>query len=135
MDNNRLLARLLQKRFPDSAKEPAPLTRITKECLLNLSALWRRLAKDREERYQTGKDLQVDLRNLKRKLEVNAEIDRTVPPELRAATSPTSGDGRVPVTNSAAALGTASAGISHSPSSAEFIVSGIKQHKLAAAVA
>lgn len=117
-------------------KEPAPLTRYTKEVPSELERIVAKtLAKDREERYQTGKDLQVDLRNLKRKLEVNAEIDRTLPPELRAVTPSTSGDGRVPVTNSAAALGTAPAGISHSPSSAEFIVSGIKRHKLTAAVA
>jgi len=117
-------------------KEPAPLTRYTKEVPSELERIIAKtLTKDREERYQTAKDLQVDLRNLKRKLEVNAEIDRTAPPELRAATPPTSGDGRVPATNSAAALGTTSAGISHSPSSAEFVVSGIKQHKLAAAIA
>jgi tetratricopeptide (TPR) repeat protein len=35
------------------------------------------LAKDPGERYQTAKDLLIDLRNLKRKLELHAEIDRT----------------------------------------------------------
>ena len=41
------------------------------------------LAKDPDERYQTAKDLLIDLRNLKRKLEIHAEIDRTAP-ETRA---------------------------------------------------
>ena len=36
------------------------------------------LTRDREERYQTMKDLMIDLRSLKRKLEVDAEIERTV---------------------------------------------------------
>ena len=35
------------------------------------------LTKNCEERYQSAKDLLIDLRNLKRKLEVDAEIDRT----------------------------------------------------------
>ena len=39
------------------------------------------LAKDKNERYQTAKDLLIDLRNLRRKLDVDAEIERTVAPE------------------------------------------------------
>ncbi len=35
------------------------------------------LAKDREERYQTAKDLLIDLRQLKKQLEVQSEIERT----------------------------------------------------------
>ena len=35
------------------------------------------LAKEKDERYQTAKDLLIDLRNLRRKLDVDAEIDRT----------------------------------------------------------
>ena len=45
------------------------------------------LVKNPDERYQSAKDLLIDLRNLKRKLEVDGEIDRTVPPELRVPTS------------------------------------------------
>jgi serine/threonine protein kinase len=36
------------------------------------------LTKNCDERYQSAKDLLIDLRNLKRKLEVDAEIDRTI---------------------------------------------------------
>src|SRR5688572_28432119 len=109
-------------------KEPAPLTRDTKEVPSELERIIAKtLTKDREERYQTAKDLQVDLRNLKRKLEVDAEIDRTVPPELRAATSTSGSQGHSTASNAPAA-GTAA------PSSAEYIVSGIKQHKVAALV-
>lgn len=74
------------------------------------------LAKDKNERYQTAKDLLIDLRNLRRKLDVDAEIERTV------ATS----DLSAPSTQPAA---------SNRTSSAEYIVSGIKQHKFIAIVA
>src|SRR6266511_5754402 len=69
-------------------KEPPPLTRFAREVPAELERIvTKALTKDREERYQTAKDMLIDLRNLKRKLEVDAEIDRTVPPELRAAVS------------------------------------------------
>jgi eukaryotic-like serine/threonine-protein kinase len=42
------------------------------------------LAKDPEERYQTARDLLIDLRILRRKLEVNAEIERAHPEQVRA---------------------------------------------------
>ena len=116
-------------------KEPAPLTRYANEVPAELERIvTKALTKDREERYQTAKDLLIDLRNLKRKLEVDAEIDRTVPSELRAATSTSSSQGGTPATASGAAAATAPAGAAHAASSAEYIVSGIKQHKLAAAL-
>ena len=77
------------------------------------------LAKDKNERYQTAKDLLIDLRNLRRKLDVDAEIERTVAPASQGLTSP--------ATNTVATAPTTS--------SAEYIVSGIKQHKLAVIVA
>jgi len=82
------------------------------------------LAKDKNERYQTAKDLLIDLRNLRRKLDVDAEIERTVAPVLRSSSAANS---EAPATNPAANAATAS--------SAEYIVSGIKQHKLAVIVA
>ncbi|HVS82217.1 MAG TPA: protein kinase [Pyrinomonadaceae bacterium] len=115
-------------------KEPAPLTRYTHEVPAELERIvTKALTKDREERYQTAKDLLIDLRNLKRKLEVDAEIDRTAPPELRTL-GPTSSGQSTPATASGAAA-TAPASAAHAASSAEYIVSGIKQHKLAAAIA
>ena len=79
------------------------------------------------------KDLPIDLRYLGRKLEVDAEIDRTMPPEFRPATSTSSGLS-VPATASNVAT-TAQGRTARSASSPEYIVSGIKQHKLAAATA
>ena len=86
------------------------------------------LTKDPEERYQSAKDLQIDLRNLKRRTEVEAEIDRTVPFELRTASS-TVGQGATDHAVSRPTVGSSSAA-----SSAEYIVSGIRRHKLGAAI-
>jgi len=45
------------------------------------------LAKEREERYQTVKDLALDLKALKRELEIETELERSVAPELKAGDS------------------------------------------------
>ncbi|HYW71974.1 MAG TPA: protein kinase [Pyrinomonadaceae bacterium] len=67
-------------------KEPPPLTRFAPAIPEELDRIvTKALEKDREERYQTAKDLLIDLRHLKRKIEVDAEIDRTLTPEFRAA--------------------------------------------------
>src|SRR5262249_22894697 len=74
-------------------KEPLPLNRFSHDVPAELERIvTKALTKERDERYQTAKDLLIDLRNLKRRIEVDAEIDRTVPPELRGAAS-TAGDG------------------------------------------
>src|SRR5207302_170817 len=118
-------------------KEPAPLTRYANEVPDELERIVAKaLTKDPDERYQTAKDLLIDLRHLKRKLEVDAEIDRTVPPELRAAVATHSG---ASVGTASGAVATATAGAPHAASSAEYIVSEIRRHKkgvgvLAAAV-
>ena len=87
------------------------------------------LAKEKDERYQTAKDLLIDLRNLRRKLDVDAEIERTVAPQLRS----TSGSASRASTQSTQANAEATNAAQAQPtSSAEFLVSGINQHRLAA---
>jgi len=117
-------------------REPAPLTRYAHEVPAELERIVNKaLTKDTEERYQSAKDLLIDLRNFKRKLEVDAEIDRTVSPELRTASSTKSGkDPGTPAT-AADVSAVATANVIPSASSAEFIFSGIKQHKLLALAA
>jgi TolB-like protein/Flp pilus assembly protein TadD len=115
-------------------KEPAPLTRYSKEVSGELERITSKaLTKKREERYQTARDLLIDLRNLKRKVEVDAEIDRTGAAEFRAAPSSPSGQS-APATVSHSAEATAPAGV-HGGSSAEYIFSGIKRHRLAVLLA
>ena len=51
-------------------KEPPPLTHFAPEVPPELERIVRKaLCKDKEERYQTVKDLQIDLKNLRRELE------------------------------------------------------------------
>jgi serine/threonine protein kinase len=72
-------------------KEPAPLSNVPAELQRIVS---KAITKDPDERYQTAKDMLIDLRSLKTRLELNAEIERTssaeterdvvVPPEQPA---------------------------------------------------
>src|SRR2546430_1631866 len=103
--------------------DPPPLARFAEGVPDRLEEIVAKaLAKDPNHRYQTAKDLLIDLRNLSRKLDVDAEIERTLPPEFRAGkTTMTTASGFAPATTANA-------------SSAQYIVSGIKAHKLAAAV-
>jgi len=92
---------------------PADLTRIVRRCL----------AKDPDDRYQSIREAAIELRELRREQEGAAELDSTVPPSSVGSTVSSETGGEV-----AASAATAPV------SSAEFIVSGIKQHKLAAAL-
>src|SRR5437870_3268478 len=94
---------------------PNHLQRIVRRCL----------AKDPDDRYQTIKDVAIELRELRRDLAGTTGIDTTVAPTTAGSIL----DSRAraePIASSTAP--------STSPSSAEYIVSGIKQHKLAVAV-
>jgi TolB-like protein/Flp pilus assembly protein TadD len=104
-------------------REPAtPISDLRPDTPNHLQRIVRRcLAKDPDDRYQTIKDVAIELRELRRELAGSAGIDLTVAP------STGSGPDRE-VLNSHAASGASRV------SSAEYIVSGIKQHKLAAAI-
>jgi eukaryotic-like serine/threonine-protein kinase len=59
-------------------KEPAPLTEVAPDTPTELQhVVGKALRKDREERYQTAKDLLVDLRQLKKQTEAGVELERT----------------------------------------------------------
>jgi serine/threonine protein kinase/tetratricopeptide (TPR) repeat protein len=114
-------------------REPPPLTRFATDVPEELDRIvTKALTKDREERYQTAKDLLIDLRHLKRKLEVDAEIDRTVPPEVRAAVSTQS---RAGTSTASGAVAAATVSAARQVSSAEYIVNEIKHHRKGAAIA
>src|SRR6266508_3049522 len=106
-----------------AGKEPAPLARFAPDTPPELQRIVSKaLTKDREERYQTAKDLLIDLKKLKQRLDVEAEIERTVPPELRTSAS-------------AAKTASSTTGEEiHHVSSAEYIVSEIKRHKKGSAL-
>jgi len=104
---------------------PAELERIVEKAL----------TKEKEERYQLAKDLGLDLKRLKQRLEVEAELERSITPEeeARQASGRLSVGSREPAisgtTQAAAAAPTAEASAAHTVSSAEYVVGEIKRHK------
>ena len=116
-------------------KEAAPLTRFARDVPAELERIVRKsLSKDCEERYQSAKDVLIDLRNLKRKLEVDAEIERTAPPELRSTMS-TGSERSAPATASPIAAASSASVAPVTASSVEYLVSNIKRHKLTTIIA
>jgi eukaryotic-like serine/threonine-protein kinase len=58
-------------------REPVPLAKWTPEVPIPLEEIVKKaLAKDREERYQTAKDLLIDLQGLRHELAIEAEVER-----------------------------------------------------------
>ncbi|MDQ3257657.1 MAG: protein kinase, partial [Acidobacteriota bacterium] len=108
-------------------REPAPLARYAGEVPAELQRIaTKALAKDREKRYQTVKDLLIDLKNLRDELEFEAKLERSVPPEIRSEAGAKGAlDPAVP---------TGSVEAAHPTSGAEYLIGGIKRHKRAAAI-
>ena len=123
-----VLAMILHREPPSlllyQSQLPAELERIVEKAL----------AKERDARYQTAKDLSVDLKRLKQRLEVDAELERSITPEEEARrTGALAGAGAgVTATRSTAVATNEAAGSTHTASSAEYVVNEIKQHKRAA---
>src|ERR1051326_1575993 len=110
-------------------KEPPPIARFAPNVPSELEwIIMKALRKDRDERYQTIKELLTDLRRLKQRLEFETELERTVPSGAAAIRS---SDIPISPTTPERALPTKT--VSH-VSSAEYIATGIKRHKIAAAL-
>jgi serine/threonine protein kinase/Tfp pilus assembly protein PilF len=100
---------------------PAELQRIVRRCL----------AKDRDDRYQSIKEVAIELKELRRELE-SSGIDTTVPPPPKSETAGASAFETASAQNPDATISTPSASLSPRASSAEYVVGGIKRHKVAA---
>jgi serine/threonine protein kinase/Flp pilus assembly protein TadD len=133
-NTNEILASIL------SDKEPSPLARYAREVPPELERIVSKaLRKDREERYQTVKDLLLDLKRLKHQLEFEIELERSRPPRAEAGAS-TSQVGKPAVqvlsprasTNGEFIAATSPGAVPIS--SVGYIASGIKQHKRGAAI-
>jgi len=115
-------------------KKPVPLARYSPDVPAELERIVSKaLAKDREERYQSIKDLLIDLKRLKQRLEVEAEIEHSAPPEwARDAVMgrrSTSGEARSGPGDTIE-LGVPTQSV-RTTSSAEYLVSEIRRHKKA----
>jgi len=92
---------------------PADLQRIVRRCL----------AKDPEKRYQTIRDAANDLEDIRRELENEVDPERSVPP--RAASTASISSSRAPASDAEKSCDSQA----RTTSSAEYVVSEIKQHK------
>ncbi|HKG46630.1 MAG TPA: protein kinase [Pyrinomonadaceae bacterium] len=112
-------------------KEPPPLARFAPNVPAELDwIVMKALRKDRDERYQTIKELITDLRRLKQRLEFQSELERSAAPVSLSREK--ASDIAASTTFSQRAVPTAEKTISH-VSSAEYVATGLKRHKLAAA--
>jgi serine/threonine protein kinase len=114
------------------SKEPPPLARYARDVPESLEwIVTKALTKDRDERYQTAREMLVDLRRVKQKLEVEAEIERSVAPDSMQVSSSTRSVGPPPVVtaNDAAAQTAQVSAARTSASSAEYIGGELKRHR------
>lgn len=116
------------------SKQPPPLARYSNEAPEALQwIVTKALTKDREDRYQTARDMMVDLRRLKQELEFEAAraqvitpyLDEPIATETRSQNVIDTGDKLARKTGDAIALTT---------SSTEVILSEIRRHKKGAAL-
>jgi serine/threonine protein kinase/Flp pilus assembly protein TadD len=92
------------------------------------------LTKDREMRYQLAKDLFIDLKNLKRELDLEGELERSVMPEGEATETEGEKETEVYSVDPAQETETAQGGDTRtvsSESSLEYAVKKAKSHKIA----
>ena len=114
-------------------KEAAPLARFAPHVPPELEWIINKaLRKDREERYQTIKELLTDLRRLKQKLEFEVELERSVSPDTISRSGITPAPGAATVSGRVAA--TSEATVAPPVSSAEYLVGEIKRHKKGAGI-
>src|SRR2546428_2047299 len=108
-------------------KEPQPLSTLAPDTPAELqSIISKALRKDKNERYQTVKDLLIDLTTLKQELEFAAKLERSAPPDSKDAAARNSAQ----APNAAMENAQTQATTARATSSAEYIASRIKQHRL-----
>ncbi|HSB09069.1 MAG TPA: protein kinase [Blastocatellia bacterium] len=113
------------------SKRPMPLARFAPEVPAEMERIVSKsLAKDREERYQSIKDMLIDLKRLKHRLEVQAELEDSSPHEwVSEAASGARINDSSPVIGETVVAG--STPTIRTTSSAEYLISEIKRHKKA----
>ena len=103
-------------------KEPVPLNQITSDVPRELQHIVEKsLRKDRDERYQTAKDLLIDLKDVRQDLQLQNQLERTAPPN-------NSNESKTQI------LSATTSDAAHTTSSAEYVVSEIKSHKSSFAI-
>lgn len=126
-------------------KEPAPLSVLLPNTPPELQRIVGKcLRKDCEDRYQHVKDLRIDLKDLRQEIEFQSKFERSVAPDTNSKSEIKTSDDQptqilstenntivAPVPVSTKSLEPSK---SHHASSAEYVVSEIKKHKIGAAL-
>jgi tetratricopeptide (TPR) repeat protein len=128
--------------------DPAPLARFAPNAPAEFEwIVMKALRKNVDERYQTVKELESDLKKLKQRLEFQTELERSMAPENYSAALTALMDTEVPgmpsrlSTRSMAPAGTnqsssvAPSAVQTRASSAEYLVAEIQRHKTGVAIA
>jgi hypothetical protein len=103
-------------------KEPTPIQQLIPEVPQEIGRISSKtLKKDREERYQTAKDLLIDLKDVKQDLELQNKLERT--------SSPNREEPKTQI------LSATTSDAAHTTSSAEYVVSEIKRNKRGVGIA
>ena len=98
---------------------PAELQRIIRRCL----------AKDKDERYQSIKEVAIELKELRRELDAGSDYDTTAPPPTSSVRSLVTHSDSTPQTAARSGL------IPPTVSSAEYVVQGLRGNKLVVTLA
>jgi WD40 repeat protein len=113
---------------------PAPLSRSIDEVPERLAEIVSKsLEKNPDERYQTAKDLLIDLKRLKRKLDLEEEVERRQSPATKSGTAVFEREEKPRITVEDTAI--TDAGTRNTASSAAYIVSALQRHYLRTAAA
>ncbi len=124
---NHTIVSILEKEPLLLENAPAELQRIVRKAL----------TKDVEMRYQSARDLLIDLKNLRRDLDIQGELERSIIPN-RTATESLENATQMHAFDAVAATRSGQAAATHSvttsSSSLEYAVTQAKSHKLATAI-
>ena len=113
-------------------KEPLPLTRFMPAAPAELERIVSKaLTKNIDERYQTAKDLLIDLKRLKQRIALDAEIERTQTGDVDDRHSGTSSEGGPTTVHAGASTQQSQA---PATSSVEYVLSGLKSHRTATVI-
>ncbi|HVS82179.1 MAG TPA: LpqB family beta-propeller domain-containing protein [Pyrinomonadaceae bacterium] len=112
-------------------EQPTPISTLNPDTPYDLQRIVRRcLAKDPEERYQSIKDVAIEIKEVRRELQASAGIDTTVPPASNVALTSPKGADAAHISATPTSLSPIPS--STHPSSAEYIFGEIKRHKTVA---
>ncbi len=114
-------------------EQPTPITNFNPDVPYDLQRIVRRcLAKDPEERYQSIKDVAIEIKDVRRELQGRPGVDTTVPPVSTVGSTIHEGADAAHISATPTSLSPVPSA-TH-PSSAEYIFGGIKRHKIVASV-